>query len=376
MLSRSRSRLLSGDRTSRRARAEEGSIAVAMTVMLVLSNLSVAVLARALVSLSQVRRSQDFVGALPVADGGLSDALFRLDQATPPTLTGTGAVGSGSFKYVATRLEADRYLVQVKGTVGKSAHAIEATVTRRERFPYALFSNQGLTFNGQGTSNIYSVNAAGGAHTGQARVGSNRAIVINSGAGGGDYQDYYSPAGSCIGCPNPVLQPGPYRIEPVVMPSGPTQACPPAGVFAGAVNGLAGVPYVCDQNASFVGTVTVINPPAVVYIAANRTLTMSDAVVNQGGAGADLQIFKAGTGALDVGNGAHAAHVTAVLNAPQTELVINGGEAWLGSVVVNSVKFNGAPNYTLAYDGRLTSVLTQDWRVSHWHEVPSTSVGF
>lgn len=358
------------------ARSEEGSIAVAMIVMLVMANLSVAILARALVSLDQVRRNQDFVGALATADGGLSDALFRIDQATPATLSGAGTVGGGEFEYVATRIANDSYVVKVKGTIGESSHAIEALVNRREKFPYALFSNQGLTLNGNGAFNIYSYDSPGGPTTGKARVGSNRAIVVNSGQGAGDYQDFYAPAGSCIGCPNAVSQQGPYELEDVVMPTGATQPCPLLGTFTGTINGLAGVPFVCDQNVRFTGTVTIANPPALVYVAANRSLSLADATINSGGYGGDLQIYKAGTGQLDVGNGGHAADVTAVLYAPQSELVVNGGEEWFGSITVNSVKINGAPNFVVGYDRRLTSILTQNWRVSHWHEVPSDSVGF
>lgn len=359
-----------------RRRDEEGSVAMAMIVLLVMANLSIAILARAMVSLDQVRRSQDFVGALATADGGMSDALFRIDQDTPATLTGAGTVGDGSFQYVATKITNDTYQVKVKGTIGESAHAIEATVARKQKFPYALFSNQGLTLNGNGSFNIYSYDTPGGTPTGRARVGSNRAIVVNSGAGAGDFQDFYAPAGSCIGCPNAVSQQGPYELEPVTMPTGVTQPCPALGIFTGAVNGLAGVPYVCSQNVQFTGTVTVLNPPAIVYISADYSLSLADATINAGGYSGDLQIYKAGSGDLDVGNGGHAADVTAVLYAPESELVVNGGEEWYGSLSVNSVKVNGAPNFVVGYDRRLTAILTQNWRVSHWHEVPSDSVGF
>jgi hypothetical protein len=357
-------------------RDEQGSIAVAMVIMLVLSNLSIAVLARSLVSLNQVRRGQDFVAALATADGGLSDALFRIDQATPESLSGSGVVGGGSFSYLASRQSNDRYLIRVKGTINGSAHAVEATVTRRMKFPYALFSNQGLTLNGNGAFDIYSYDTPGGAHTGQARLGSNRAIVVRSGQGAGDFQDFYAPAGSCIGCPNPASQEGPFVLDPVVVPTVGVQSCAALGVFTGVINGQSGVPIVCNQDVTFAGTVSVINPPAVVYITADHALRMADSTVNDGGRGNNLQIYKDGSGALELGNGSHAVEATAVLYAPQTELTVNGGEDWFGSLTVNSVKVNGAPNFTLGYDQNLTAELTQNWRISHWHEIPSNSVGF
>jgi hypothetical protein len=356
---------------------ERGSIAIAMTVMMILSILSVAVLARSLVSLSQVRRGQDFVAALAAADGGLSDALFRIDQAgEDAVIAGSGDVGDGAFEYVATRESNDRFTVQVKGEVNGSGHAVEATVSRKQKFPYALFSNQGLTLNGNNGANIYSFENVGGPATGKARLGSNRAIVVNSGQGAGDFQDFYAPNGSCIGCPNGVSQEGPYVLDPVEIPSGSTQSCAPLGVFTGVIDGADGTPIVCDMDVTFAGTVTVLNPPALVYVTANHALRMADSVVNDGGRGNDLQIYKDGSGDISLGNGSHATQATAVLYAPESQLTVNGGETWYGSITVNSVKVNGAPNFTLGYDQNLESELTQDWMVSHWHEVPSSSVGF
>lgn len=359
-------------------RDERGSIVIAMTVMMVLSILSVALLARSLVSLNQVRRGQDFVAALAAADGGMSDALFRIDQATDTDvlIAGTGDVGEGSFEYTATRESSDRFTVQVRGDINGSAHAVEATVSRKQKFPYALFSNQGLTLNGNNGLNIYSFETRGGPATGGARLGSNRAIVVHSGQGAGDYQDFYAPNGSCIGCPNAVAQEGPYVLDPVEIPTGTTQTCAPFGLFNTVINGRSGVPIVCDMDVTFVGTVTVINPPALVYVTANHALQMADSVVNDGGRGNDLQIYKDGSGDVSLGNGAHATQATAVLYAPESQLTINGGEEWYGSITVNSVKVNGAPNFTLGYDQNLQSELAQDWTVSHWHEVPSSSVGF
>jgi hypothetical protein len=355
---------------------DEGSIAVAMTVMMLLSVLSVAILARTLVSLHQVRRGQDFLAALATADGGLSDALFRIDQSTPPTITGSGAVGAGSFSYVATRQAEDRYLVQVKGIVNNSAHAVEATVSRKQRFPYALFSNQGITLNGNGKQEIYSFAVPGGVKTGKARIGSNRAIVINSGKGGGDFQDFYAPAGSCSGCPTPTPLESQYELEPIVVPISGTQSCPALGSFTGAINGMGGVPIVCDQNVTFSGNVSVINPPAVIYVTADHSLHMADSILNAGGRAKDLMIFKAGGGTLEPGNGSHAVAMTGVLYAPESEITVSGGATFYGSITVNSVRVNGAPNFTLGYDESLASVFTQNWRVLHWQEVPSTSLGF
>ena len=357
-------------------RGEDGNMAVTMIVLMIIANLCVVSLTRTLVTLHQIRNGQDFAAGLADADGGMSDALFQIDQGTPPTITGSGTIGGrGAYRYLATRIDADTYDIKVKGTIGNASHAIEATVGRTERFPYAVFSNQGMTLN-----DIFSFDTPGGTHTGKARVGSNHAIVVNSGAGGGDFQDYFAPSGSCSGCANPVAKTGPYTLTPVSIPTGLTQACPAGGVFTGSVQGsvggTTGVPYICDQNVTLQGTVTVVDGPVVIYITANHSLSMSGAVLNQSGRSTDLQIYKDGTGAIDPGNGSHAVYFNGILYAPGSDLTFHGGETYYGSLTLNSIRVDGNPNFTVGYDGAVASILSQNWRVRHWHEVPSNSVGF
>src|SRR5436305_411752 len=82
--------------------------------------------------------------------------------------------------------------------------------------------------------NISSFNSETGAqNTGNAFIGSNHAITINGG-GGGDEQDYFTPNGSCSGCPNGHARNGPRPLPEPTAPS-PSQACPTSGVFAGNV---------------------------------------------------------------------------------------------------------------------------------------------
>lgn len=357
---------------------ESGNLVIAMAVLLILANLSVAVLARALVSLQQVRKAQDYSAALATADGALADAVFQIDQTTQPTISGSGSLGRGTFSYVATQIDTSTYDVKAKGVISGSVHGIRATISRKVRFPYAIFANQGLGFGGNGTASIYSYDPSDpSTRTGNARVGSNQAVVVSSGAGAGDFQDYYSPNGSCTGCPSPVAQPGPYQLPAATVPAGTTtQPCPTGGIFTASVPGSSGKPYLCDQDVSFVGTVTVTSPPVVIYVTANHNLTLAGAVVNKGGRGIDLKVYKDGTGALDMGDGDHAADFTGVLYAPGTDVTVNGGMSVKGSLVVNALRVNGAPNYTLAYDLGLQSVLDQNWRVGRWREVPSGSLGF
>ena len=125
---------------------------MAVVVMMVLTSLTTAVLARTLGSMNTLRHSQDYEAALTAADAGLAHALFTLDQSPPPgaAFTGSGPSGLGTFKYKATRVNDSHYLVKSLGTWGRAKHAIQARVKRTAEFPWALFSDQTLTFNGNG----------------------------------------------------------------------------------------------------------------------------------------------------------------------------------------------------------------------------------
>ncbi len=161
----------------------EGSIAIAMTVTMILTSLSLAVLARTLGAIASARHHQDFSAALADADAGLSDALFRLDQpgaatssigsATAPI---TGSVAPGSYAYVVTRIDDFTFKVRSKGIVNGRPHAIEANVVRTPKYEYAIFGNNGVTFNGNGSGNIYAYKAGVGKDPDRkAKIGSNRA---------------------------------------------------------------------------------------------------------------------------------------------------------------------------------------------------------
>lgn len=358
---------------------ERGSLALTMTVLLIVANLSTLVLTRTFVTMHQVRISQDFAASLADADGAMADALFQIDQvANPPSnITGTGTIANkGTYKYRATKLDADTYDVVAKGVINGSTHAIHATVERNELFPYVIFSNQAVTFNGNGAGNIYSYNSSGDI-THQARVGSNHAITVSSGSGAGDFQDFYTPAGSCSGCANPVAKRGPYVTPTYPLPT-TYQPCPLGGIFTGTVNGGNGTPYLCNVDVTLQGIVNTSSTPVIIYITADHKLTMTGANINFNGqstcTSANFRIYKYGTGAIVNGSGANAADYCGILYAPQSLLTINGGEHFYGSLTLNQLQVNGNPNYTLAYDGQVSALLAQNWHVTHWREVPSSSV--
>lgn len=369
--------------TRRRAgRADDGStLIIAMMVMLILSTLSLAVLSRTLSSMKFIRSGQDYDAALAVADAGVSDALYKIDQSAPATWLGSGNAGSGSYQYKAIKKSETEYEIRSIGTVGTSKHGVRAKVTRSAKYPYVLFSKQDLTFNGNSSLNLYSFLLLGGPKTGQGNVGSNGKIIVNSGKGAGDSQHYYAPNGGCVGCPNPVEhKDGPYAVDAVTAPAG-ASACPDtAGVISGVV--LPGT-YVCKKDITFTGTVSVGgNSPFILYLvpatatSAPPALDISSAIINPLGKSRNFQILKAGDGTLDVGVGNTSATLSynGIMYAPDSTVRVNGGKYWIGSWTVNKLVVNGGPNIEIGYDLDLQTYLGIDWKVSRYAEVPSASI--
>jgi hypothetical protein len=362
-------------------RDERGSIIIAMGVLMVLTLLATAVLARTLSTLTNVRRTQDFSAALASADGGLAEALFKLDQVQGVSfdnLSSPGTLGAGQYTYKATRLDDLTWTIKAKGIVNGVPHAIQATVVREVTYPYAIFTQQKYDVNGNNSSNIYSYNSTTGLqHTGNALVGSNHGIELNGGGTAGDGQHYYTPDGACVGCANGVQKKGP---RPVLDPVAPTtyQACPTGGTFSGTINGGAGLTYLCNTNVTFSGTVNVLNGPVIVYVGPSYTIDMTGATINCGTdpeckstPASDFRILKAGTGDITVRN----LMVAGIIYAPSADIPdIPGGKVDVhGSITVNAMRVNGGPNFHVAYDDDLGSVVTQDWKVQDWTEIPSGS---
>ena len=356
-------------------RDERGSIVIAMGVLMVLTLLGTAVLARTLGTLTNVRRTQDFSAALASADGGLAEALFKLDQvqsASFDNVSAPGTIGDGKYTYKATKIDDLTWTIKAKGVVNKVPHAIQATVVREVTYPYAIFTQQKYDVNGNNSSNIYSYNSTTGAqNTGKAFVGSNRSIEVNGGGTAGDAQHYYTPDGACVGCANGVQKKGP---RPIPDPVAPTtfQACPADGVFTGTINGGNGLTYLCNTNVTFSGTVNVANTPVIIYVGPSYTINMDNATINRGSTAhaKDFRLMKAGTGDIS----ADKVQLTGIIYAPSADIRSNGGHFTVdGSVTVNAMRINGGPNFHVAYDDDLQTLVTQDWKVQDWTEIPSAS---
>ena len=389
-------------------RDDEGStLVIAVVVMLLLSTLALAGLARSLSVMALVGHGQRYDSALALADAGLNDAMYKLrENIAPTTSTWTWPAGTDTwhtvspgkvFRYSVTAIGPDEFQIDSVGKHGAIAHGIRAVV---ERGPgYTLFADERLEIGGTGAGkfglSLSAVLELGGPSTDPIHIGSNTHIQLAGGASAGDFQHVYK-NGRCFvdtagTCPGEVRHPSNvFPLPPVVQPAGTTTADSDAcenmtaldgltlrqGYFTGLVDGRAGDPYICDLDVKL-GTMTVTNGPLVIYVMGGHELDMRGALVNAGGKAADLRVFKQGTGrvllnglTLPLGLSAGDVTFTGYLYAPDTNLEINANQWWKGAIYANQISATNNPIVTLTYDRGLDRLVKQ-WDVSHYSEIPS-----
>jgi hypothetical protein len=395
---------------------ERGSIIIAMTVILILFLVAVGTLARVLDGLTVSSKTRDFSSALGVAEAGVSDALFRIDQQTGATssfcigsdpacaLSSVPALAGVQYRAIvpdypgSSTPDPDEFIIQAEGTVRGIPHAVQVLVQRDLAAQFAAFAITGITLNGRG-SNTSITNGP---------IGSDGSIICNGGGNDGTSQDVFG--GGSDNCPVPVHPPGSYNPQP------PTQTCPPRGftfmapcvptgsslqpcpsnnTFSTGLY-LTGV-YVCSGDVTFSGTVTVA-PPVLdgdkddavtstddgdsddgmqVFVFPTSsdpspTVNMSGATINPTQPATDFRLYVAGTApTINPGTGSAAATVTGLIWAPTGSLTVDGGQMTVtGSLVLANMTINGNPNLTITYDYSLNNLVQQDWQAGDFTEIP------
>ena len=54
-------------------------------------------------------------------------------------------------------------------------------------------------------------------------------------------------------------------------------------------------------------------------------------------------------------------------------MTVDGGQMGeTGSVTLNQLTINGNPNFAMQYDDSILQLTTNNWKISNWHEVPSS----
>lgn len=410
---------------------EEGSaLIVIMVLITVVVLFGTGFVARATGDLQNAKDVSNINAARAQALAGLSDALFRLDEqgttnssfcvGQAPQCTVPAVLGAPYVQYTAKLVSTNpvpTFTVLSEGTVHGTSYAIQATVAAEPTLPMGLFGGSNVTFGGSGSNITIEQTTSTGTQTGLADVGSDGTISCNGGGPDGKNQvtydggnsncsswlnnpNDYTPQQPVSSCPAPVS-----AVPPPIpcMPANP-QPCPSGGTFDGSSTPYVLEPgvYECTGSITFSGTVNVdygssANGGRVqIFLFPNSatgqsSIGMSGATVNQydntanpsgcDGQGSyecgnptDLQVYAAGSGSVNVGNGSSAATFDGMLYAPGMSMTVNGGQLlWIGQFTLDQVIVNGNPNFAVHYDNRIASVTQLVWQVQNFTAIPPAS---
>lgn len=405
---------------------ERGSMVVAVAIILVMGLLGSVIATRAVGAALLSSSHQSVASAVSEADAGLADALYRIDQGTSGTGTGTAFCVGGSdpnclaasvpaapgVSYLATQVSDTDWLVRSLATVAGKSAAVEGHVTRQAQYPFALFGNTSLNFNGDSTQSFSSYSPASPAGSspanpdpgGAVMVGSNGSITCNGGLGSNVTVEYYGTGGvgstGTSDCGSYKKSPDRYYVYTPTAPAG-ALPCPGTGTsgselgsgFAGAPTDLVAGTYVCNTPITISGLLDVSGPVQLyvilgsTYGAGTAAITIApgsyvndqaDYCANGGTTGCDtpsdlpasqdLQIFSDTTGTIgnDTGSGYY---LGAVLYAPNASLTQDGCQSnYYGSLVLNTLTCEGGPHLDVSYDSSLAS-LYGPWASSGYTQI-------
>ncbi len=412
-------------------RDEGGSIIIAVLIMFVLVTISSAMAYRVIGNQNLVVTRQNTSAGVAAADAGISDALFRLDQgsayegngsefyvkstsmcSTDRRCVGQSIAGAPGVSYVARQLTSSKWVIESTGTVRGKVGAVQETVTRSQEYPFALFGNTSLTFNGNASVAFSTYNSSAVASSsnpnsgGDVAIGSNGTITCNGGLGSNVTAAYYGTGG--IGslsssCGTPESFSYVYDLPTPTAPS-PSLGCPDNGNLGSGISGASTVlsagTYLCTVPVNISGLLEVSGPVSLyiildpsTYGSSTNALTiarnsyvndMSDyCAANSTASGCsptpdlpiseDLQILTNSTGTVGNDNG-QGYDFGGILYAPQASLTQDGCKSqYYGSLTINTLTCNGGPHLFVSYDSQLSS-LYGAWTAGDYAVISPSSV--
>ena len=265
---------------------ERGSVPLAMLVLMLITLLGVAVVARGQNSIEGAALDSDAAAAQAGAEQGLAEAIARIDAGEGGRFNGKGTLPTGEFRYEVTAVDAQSFSVYAEAEVDGVTRAIDADVGGRELYPYTLFIDDGALFEG----NLGRISG---------RVGSNGPMLI-SGAVPGDSQNLFGRSATCDACSAPTIIDVERDVPVPQPPAGRVQACPADGIFIGIVDGQGGVPIVCDPAeiaataVTFTDNIVVVDGPVIIHVLDGLDVDVLDASINAAGRSSDFQLFLGG----------------------------------------------------------------------------------
>lgn len=359
-------------------RDEDGSVAIAMTVVVIATVAAMALLSTVMQGLNAARIDETRANALAQADAGVDAALYAIDRqdwsdvtwvVNPTHFTMSVNNGGTRFDVDATQSSSTAWKVSSTGTdpSGKRRQTI-ATVSLPPLFYDALFSAANATVTGTPPAIV------------AATIGTNGTLSVPVGAsswwsgfelyGKADQTSANAACTNCGGAPYVVPQ---IRALTTTPPSPPVtvNACPVNGTFTGTVQPG---DYLCAQNVTLTGPITVGNAgngTGKVRIWVTAGSLTATGTINNNGAASTFQVFEnaASGGGTYAGGTICGATIYGVLYAPGLSVSGCGSRPTIhGAVLVGLWNASVASFY---YDATAASISRDGtWTVTNWHECP------
>jgi hypothetical protein len=410
---------------------DQGSILLAVTIIFALVLVAAAVASSTIGNMGNVLTRQQITQAVAQANGGISDALFRLDQGiagiskdgqTPPAYfcvnsadtSDTNCIahsvpGASGVSYVATPDNAANpttWTIKSVGTVDNKKAAVQETVSRVQLYPWTLFAVNALSIDGNSSTDFstYSETGAGVNTNGPVQIGTNGTLKCTGGGFPSNVTaDYYSANGSGDqkSCGTPVTTQPSFPAPTIASAGSNPQQCPFNGDIP-ANTTLGPGTYLCTTPVTFEGNLNV-NGQVKLYIILTgsgynsstnaldiKTTNQSTAYINDmydycknGGitgcpttgmpVAENLQIFTNSNGTIGDSNGS-GYYYGGTIYAPLATTTADGCKSqYYGSVILSTFTCNGAPNFSFNYDSNLTNYFGT-WTTGIYQQIPPGKV--
>ena len=411
-------------------RAEDGSLIMAVIIIMIVMALVTAVATEVIGNGWNVAARQSNAQAVSLANAGISDALYRLDQGASSAAGYTSSTGTystfcvGATGCAATQLPVapttsykaipnssaspTSWTIDSKATSGVGSAAVTEVITRTSLYPDALFTQQTLTLNG--TSNMtwgtYSSNPNVPDPSQNLGIGSDGTLSCHGNMASNVYPKYYQANGSTTGTQCGASTTTDYQYPTPSAPSG-ASACPNNGQFGsgastpwpslGSVNQTTTI--LCTTPVTISGQLTIlgsVNLYVILTPAAPAGQTQAigwttgsyindpyDYCLNVQGkpvgyctaqyglpVSTNFQVFT--NSSLDVGDtSGHGFYFAGIIDAPQAGMTENGCKGvFYGAIILANFTCNGGSSgFTLYYDEALTQ-LYGPWVISGYREIP------
>ena len=213
---------------------EAGSLAVVMSIIFVVVLLSSAMITRVLGDFDNANLETKMAQARALAQSGVADALFQIDQegASPASFcnepnsggacTLSGIPGAPGTVYTARYSSASNsYTVLSKGTSRGVSYAVQVTIKNSPVITNAVYGGAFVTFDGNSTTDLQVTDAYGNpvpGATAAIAVGPGGTLTCN---GPTDPNATYVNYGGSISKCTPVQ-----NLGPIYAPQQPSQTCP------------------------------------------------------------------------------------------------------------------------------------------------------